>query len=142
MSAQQIIMNFVPPSYDDLAMLAKVVIDDLPEELLNFYDEIMIEVEDIAEDVLANELEVEDPFEILVLFKSEKEITPGVEKKNGDNNGSLVIFRRAVLDVWCQDSEDLSILMRQIIIEELSRLLDLSDDEIEEMIERHHQGLL
>ncbi|MBK7361802.1 MAG: metallopeptidase family protein [Micavibrio sp.] len=71
-----------------------------------------------------------------------KEISPGVEKKTANDDDVLVIYRRPLLDMWCESCDDLLGLLRQVMIEELGRHFDFPDDEIEEMARRHYQGML
>lgn len=142
MDTRQIIMSYtVPPSVDDLQALSASIFEDLPEELLEFCEELQITVEDLVDEATEIELELEDPYELLALYRNGKEISPGVEKKTAENTDVLVLYRRAVLDVWCETCEDFSKLLRQIMIEELGRRFGFSDAEINEMAKRHYQGL-
>lgn len=143
MDTRQIIMNFtVPPSLEDLEVIASSLYEAMPEEILRFCEELTISVEDIVDEATELELELADPFELLAFYKSGKEISPGVERKNAEDTDSLVLYRRAILDVWCETGEDLSILLRQVMVEELGRNFNFSDEEIQEMNDRHYQGLL
>lgn len=143
MDCQQIIMNFtMAPSLEDLEALSKIVLEALPDELLRECEDLKIVVEDIADETILNDLDVEDSFDLPALYKSAKEIAPGIERKVANDDDVLVIFRRAVLDVWCETGEDLQSIIRQVIIEELGRYFDFSEDDIEEMNSRHYQGML
>ena len=44
--------------------------------------------------------------------------------------------------MWCESGEHLTAMLRQIMIEELGKHFDFSEDEIDEMSERHYQGML
>ncbi len=143
MSAKQIIMNFsVPPSPDDLEVMAASIMDTLPEELLEFTESIAVSLEDFPDEATEQEMDLEDPYELLALYRSGKEISPGVEKKTANDDDVLFLYRRPILDMWCESGDDLGTLLRQVIIEELGKHFDFSDDEIEEMAERHFQGML
>ena len=143
MNTQQIIMNFtVPPSFDDLQVISNGVLESLPEEFSEHFEEIDIQIEDVVEEALEMELNLDDPFDLLLMFKSGKEISPGVEKKAPDGDDVLVLYRRPILDLWCEEGEDLPALIRQLIVEELGRAFEFSDDDIEEIASRHHQGML
>jgi len=136
-------MNFsVPPSIEDIEVLASNALQTLPEELVEFCDTLAIRVEDIPDEALEGELSLEDPYELISLFRSGKQISPGVESKTANDEDVLLLFRRPFLDMWCETGEDLSILVRQILIEELGQNFDFSEDEIDEMSQRHHQGSL
>ena len=143
MSAKQIIMNFsVPPSPDDLEVMAAAVMETLPEEMLEFAEGVAVCLEDFPDEATEQELELDDPYELLALYKSGREIAPGVEKKTANDDDVLLLYRRPLLDMWCESGDDLGALLRQVMIEELGRHFDFSDDEIAEMAERHYQGLL
>lgn len=143
MEPQRIIMNYtVSPSLEDMEAIAASVIETLPDEILRFCAEMDIAVEEMVDETVEQDMDIDDPFELVALFKNGKEISPGIEKKTADQDDVLILYRRAILDLWCESGEDLSGLIRQIMIEELGRNYDFSDDEIEEMVERHYQGLL
>lgn len=138
--SKKIILNHTfSPSLDDIEVIASITLESLPEELQEFTDNIVLVVEDFPEDNLMTELDLESEFDLLVFFKNGKELSPGVEKKVSSEEDKLYIYRRPVLDVWCEGGEDLSAFIRQVIIEELGRAFDFSDDEIDEMSERYVQ---
>jgi predicted Zn-dependent protease with MMP-like domain len=142
-SRQEIIMNFSsPPSTDDLAVLARQVIETLPDELSSKCEELILEIEEFPDDAVLQDLELSNPYELLALYHSAKEISPGVQKKIANGEDKLVVYRRPILDLWCEAGEDLGALMREIVIEELARGFEFSDDDIQDMIRRHHQGML
>lgn len=143
MDRQQIIMNFsVPPSLEDLEVIASEILCSLPEELMEFCDGLAVRVEDMADEAVEQEFDLDDPFDLMTLYRSGREISPGVEKKTANDDDVLIVYRRPLLDMWCEAGDDLTVLFRQVIIEELGRNFDFADDEIDEMAARHFQGLL
>lgn len=143
MDRKQIIMNFTtPPSSDDLQVIAEAIVESLPEELEDYCEALAVQIEDMADEALEHELDLDDPFELTCLYRSGKQIAPGVESKVANDDDLIIIFRRPFLDMWCETGEDINLLMRQIIIEEIGQNFDFSEDEIEEMSERHCQGML
>jgi predicted Zn-dependent protease with MMP-like domain len=143
MDSRKIIMNYtVAPTLEDIEILAGGILDNLPDELNGFVDAIAILVEDFPDEALEAELDLENAFDLLALFRSGKEISPGIEKKFANDDDILMLFRRPLLDMWCESGDDLSVLLHHIIVEELARNHDFSEDEIEEMASRHHQGVL
>ncbi len=143
MDCQRIIMNFtVPPSMEDIEDLASSALENLPEEILGRCDELGILIEDSVDETTLDDLDLDDPFDLLALYKNGKEISPGVERKVANDEDVLVIFRRPLLDMWCETQEDLPGLIRQVMIEELGRYFEFSDDDIEDMADRHYQGML
>lgn len=143
MNQNRIIMNFsAPPSQDDLETIAAQIIETLPEELLEFCEELAVKVEDFADDAIMAEAGTDDPYEMLALFRSGKEISPGVKKKVANDDDVFFLYRRPILDLWCETQEDLTALIREVMIEELGRSFEFSDDDIEEMTARHYQGMI
>ena len=141
--SQQIVMNFsAPPSADDLSVMANEQLENLPDELLEFFEELTIEIEEIPDEATETDLELDDPYELLALYKGAKEIAPGVEKKVANDDDLLVLYRRPILDAWCETGEDLTQIVREAMIEEIGNHFDFSDEEIEEMSQRHYQGML
>lgn len=141
--SQQIIMNFsLPPSTDDLNVIAQEHLENIPEELAEFCDDLVIQIEEIPDEATESDLDLNDPFELLSLFKSSKELSPGIEKQGANDNDILILYRRPILDMWCETGEHISTIVREAMIGELGNNFDFSEDEIEEMNQRHHQGML
>ena len=143
MEQHQIVMNFtVPPSMEDIEALAKDCLSSLPDELLEFCESLAIEVEEFPDTAIEEELELDDPYEVLALYRKGNQIAPGVESKVANDEDLLILYRRPLLDMWCETGDDLSRLVREIMIEEIGRNFDFSEEEIEDMASRHYQGLL
>ncbi len=84
---QEIIMNFgVAPSLDDVLTIAQSVLSALPEELSEVSEDIELDVQDFPDEITEREQGLEDPYDLLALYKSAKELSPGVEKKEADGN--------------------------------------------------------
>ena len=142
MEAKRIIMNFSsPPSAEDIEVIATGVLETLPEELLTVCEELSVSVEEFPDTALEQELDLEDPYELLALYRSGNQISPGVECKAKDAEGVLVLFRRPILDMWCESAEDLGVTIRAVMIEELGRSLEFPEQEIDDMVARHYQGM-
>ena len=138
MECRSIVMNHtVPPSVEDLESIAVSVWENLPDEIMRHCGKITVVIEDFVDDTTLGDLGMEDPFELLALYKSGKEISPGVERKVANDDDILVLYRRSVLDMWCDTEYDLEITLRQVMIEELGRYFDFAEDDIQEMTERH-----
>ena len=143
MNRQEIIMNFsAPPSLDDLQVIANGQLELMPDELSDHIEDLAIQIEDMPDDLVEAEMELEDPYELLALFQSGKQISPGVEKKSANDDDVLILYRRPILDMWCESGEDLTGIIREIMIEELATNFEFSDDDIEEMTSRHYQSML
>lgn len=139
----QIIMNFsVPPGADDIEVIAVAALASMPDELAEYCENLAVKVEEFPDDAIQHDMELEDPYELVALYHSGSQIAPGVTKKTANDDDVLLIFRRPLLDVWCETGEDLNILIRQVLIEEIGHNFEFSEEDIEEMVQRHIQGLI
>ncbi|MBI1301872.1 MAG: hypothetical protein GC137_09485 [Alphaproteobacteria bacterium] len=140
MDSQKIIMNFtVPPSLEDIECLSAAIMETLPDELDRHCEDLVVTVEDMPDDTTLDDLDLDDPFELLALYKSGKEISPGIEKKIANEEDVLTIYRRPFLDMWCETEEDILTLLRQTMIEELGRYFEFSEDDIQDMTDMDYQ---
>ena len=122
--------------------MAREVLDTVPEELVGFCEDMGIVVEEFPDESVEQELELDTPYDVLVLYRSGAEISPGVTKKSNDEDDTMIVYRRPLLDLWCETGDDLAALLRHAVIEEIGQNFDFSEDEIEEMAGRHFQGML
>lgn len=142
MSRHDIIMNVSrPPSLDEVEGIGRQVMETLPDELAEACEEVVLEVEEFPDAALAQDLGLEGDYDLLALFRSAKELAPGIQKKVANGDDTLVLFRRPVLDLWCETGEDLSALVREIIIEELCRAFEFSEEDTHRML-KAPQGIL
>ncbi|MGH1377551.1 MAG: metallopeptidase family protein [Alphaproteobacteria bacterium] len=143
MECKSIIMNHtVPPSLEDLETMANGVLPSMPEELLGHCEGLVVVLEDIVDEAMLVDLNIEDPFELLALYKNGKEISPGIVRKVANDDDVLVLYRRALLDVWCETEEDLQSIIRQVMIEEMGRYFEFSDNDVQDMTEQDYRGVL
>jgi predicted Zn-dependent protease with MMP-like domain len=126
---------------DDIEAIASSILDTLPEELVELCANLAIQIEDLPDEAIEQELNLEDSYELVALFRSGKQLAPGIESKVANDDDIMLIFRRPLLDMWAEMEEDLNILLRQVIIEELGQSFNFSESEIDEMTEQHFQGM-
>ena len=80
--AEQIIMNFsLPPSIEEVEIIALSAVESLPDELMESCEGLAVKVEDFPDDVICHDLDVDNPYELLALYRSGSQISPGVIKK-------------------------------------------------------------
>lgn len=143
MERDRIIMNFnVPPGTDDIEAIAVSALESLPELLMVMCEALAVRVEEFPDDATQQDLELESPYDLLALYKSGSQIAPGVTKKTANDDDVLVVYRRPLLDAWCESGEDIGILIRQVMIEEIATHFDFAEDDIEDMIARHLEGMV
>lgn len=130
-------MNFTtPPNLEDLEVIAKDSIEAIPAELSSFCENLEIKVEDFPDDSLLEDMQIDDPYELVAVFRSGSEIAPGIKKKISNDDDVLVLYRLPILDLWCETGEDLGSIVRQAMINEIAQNFDFSDEEIDDMTRR------
>jgi predicted Zn-dependent protease with MMP-like domain len=135
LSRHEIVMTYTTaPSLDDLIVMARSILSDLPDELAQKCEELGLEFDEFPDEALEQEQGLETPYELLALFRKGSEIAPGVQKKVANNDDVLLLFRRPILDLWCETGDDLYALMREVIIEEIARNYEFPDSDIKAMI--------
>jgi len=143
MDAKQIIMNYTtPPGLNEFETLSAAILEAMPDELSAHCADLNVVIEDFPDDAMQADMDVDDPYELLALYRGGKELSPGIEKKNTDDDDTLLLFRRPILDLWCENCEDITALMRDIMIEEIAKAHDFSEDDIDEMTAGHSQQIL
>lgn len=131
-------MNYSsPPSADDVMVLAMQILNSPPDELSEACEELGLQVEEFPDETIENEMELDSQYELLALYKSGKEVAPGVEKKVANDDDVLVLYRRPILDLWCETGDDLAALVREVVIEEIARSLELPEADIADILKRY-----
>ncbi len=132
MENNSIIMGFTePPSLEDMEALAKSIIETLPDSLNKYIGKLKVDIKEFPDSYTEQELDLETPFDILGYYESAGPATIGHLSTNKDNRDSLHLFRRPILDVWCDTSEDLTRLVNRIILQEIGNHFGFNESEIE-----------
>lgn len=143
LSRHEIIMNFSrPPSLDDLEGLARHVLETLPDELSELCEDLGLQIEEFPDESLLQDMNLDDEYELIALYRSGSEVAPGVKKKVANDDDTLLLFRRPLLDFWCEAADDLSGLVREVIVEEIARAHEFADPDIQKMLSAQRQVLL
>ena len=110
--------------------LARTVIGRLPEAFRQHLDDIVLKVEEFAEEDVLEELGIEDPFELTGLYTGRP-----IGDKSSLDSGALPdmihLFRRALLDEWVDTGVSLESLIAHVVIHEIGHHFGLSDADME-----------
>ncbi|HEV2301193.1 MAG TPA: metallopeptidase family protein [Stellaceae bacterium] len=125
-----------PPSLADIERLAERALAALPEEFRRHLGAVAIRVEEFPDAATEAEMELESPFDILGLYrgvalpmKSASDPRPHLDM--------IFLYRRPILDYWCETGEDLGHLVRHVLIHEIGHHFGFSDEDMERI---EHQG--
>ena len=118
-----------PPTAAELEAIARRVIDGLPEPFAAHIGEVVLQVEEFADDATLEAMGIEDPFELTGLYEG----VPLTEK-SVDQSGALPdrvrLFRRPILDEWADGGDSLEHLVAHVVIHEIGHHFCFSDDDM------------
>lgn len=120
----------VAPSLDEFALRAEAAYATLPLELVRSVEGVMIRVDDFPSAEIERDLELESSFDLLGLYQG---VALG-DKSLSDTPSDvdmIFLYRRPILDYWCESGEDLQTLIAHVLIHEIGHHFGLSDDDME-----------
>ena len=92
--------------------------------------DVVIHIEEFPDAETEQEMGLESPFDLLGLYRG---VTLG-HKSVGHVSSDLdriFLYRRPLLDYWCETGEELTQLVRHVLIHEIGHHFGLSDDDME-----------
>lgn len=123
---KDILMTFSrPPSADDLLQIALTHVEGLPAGLAARCADLSIQIDEFPDETVEVDLALEDPYDLLCLYKSARDVVPGVTRKVAQGDDVLILYRRPILDMWVETGDDLNTLLRQIMLNEIAAQFDM-----------------
>ena len=119
-----------PPTLSDMEAVAREAYANIPPELRGFVRDVVIQVQDFPDDDTMDEMECESPFDLLGLYRGVDLARKSVLDTPEDVD-MIFLYRRPILDYWCESEEDLSNVVRHVLIHEIGHHFGLSDDDME-----------
>ncbi len=119
-----------PPSLADLEILAERALATIPAELKRHLGRVVIRVEEFPDSETEEEMELESPFDILGLYRGVALPHKSVTDVRTDPD-MIFLYRRPLLDYWCEIGENLYAVMRHVLIHEIGHHFGFSDDDME-----------
>ena len=92
----------------------------------------VLKVEDFPDDDTLEDLECESPFDLLGLYRGVDLTRKSVLDAPQDLD-MIFLYRRPILDYWCEVGEDLTHLVRHVLIHEIGHHFGLSDDDMDRL---------
>ncbi|MDR3515901.1 MAG: metallopeptidase family protein [Azospirillaceae bacterium] len=122
--------RLTPPTVADIERAAEEALASVPVAFRRLMGTVVVQVEDFPDAATESEMALESPFDILGLYR-------GVDltrRSLGDirhDQDRIFLYRRPLLDYWCESGEDLADLVRHVLIHEIGHHFGLSDDDME-----------
>jgi len=115
-----------PPSAAEIEALARATLDALPAPFADSLGEVVLLVEEFADDKTLADMGIDDPFELSGIYEGMP-----LTERSVDQSGTLPerirLFRRPLLDEWADRDDTLEHLVAHVLIHEVGHHFGLSD---------------
>lgn len=123
-------MTRSPPSLADLEALAQQALATIPEELKRHLGPVVIRLDEFPDEETEREMGLEDSFELLGLYRGVALPHQSVSSPRAGID-MIFLYRRPILDYWCETGEDLYAVVRHVLIHEIGHHFGFSDEDME-----------
>lgn len=114
------------PDLDRIEQLAREALERLPAAFRAHLGDVVVRVEDFADDETLDRMGIEDPFELTGLYFGQ----PLGEKSSSDSGAlpdMITLYRRPILDEWAGTGVSLEALVTHVLVHEVGHHFGLSD---------------
>ncbi|WP_435417011.1 metallopeptidase family protein [Parerythrobacter aurantius] len=119
-----------PISLEEMEELGLAALERLPEVFRSEMGDVVLQVEDFADEETLAEMGIEDPFELTGLYEGHALTERSIEM-SGTLPTRIRLFRRPILDEWAErGDETLEHLVAHVVIHEVGHHFGLSDEDI------------
>ena len=118
-----------PPSAEEIEAIARAVLKALPPPFASSLGDVVLLVEEFADDATLDSFGIEDPFELSGIYEGVPLTQRSVEQ-SGTLPERIRLFRRSILDEWSGSDDTLEHLVAHVLIHEVGHHFGLSDDDM------------
>ena len=118
-----------PPSGEEIEEIARAALDRLPETFRQSLGDVVLIVQDFADEPVLTGMGIEDPFELTGLYEGIPLTERSVEQ-SGTLPERIFLYRRPILDEWADGENSLEHLVAHVLIHEVGHHFGLSDEDI------------
>ena len=115
------------PSAADIDSLAQAAFTQLPASFRRLCDGLVIQVVDFPDDETLDEMGAESDFDLLGLFRGRDLPNRPAVEPTGAMPNMIWLYRRPLLDFWCEGEETLGAVVAHVLIHEIGHHFGLSD---------------
>jgi predicted Zn-dependent protease with MMP-like domain len=119
-----------PPDLVELETIATAELNRIPPELRRHLGTVVVKIEEFPDEDTEEEMELDSPFDLLGLYR-------GVALPNRSlfdvrtAPDMIFLYRRPLLDFWCETGQDLRAVVRHVLIHEIGHHFGFSDEDME-----------
>ena len=120
------------PDLSVLQGLASGVWEKLPRPFRQVCGDLVIRIDDFATDDVLDDLEIENPFDLLGLYQGVS--LQGHSASELPREPDIVfLYRRAILDEWANGEDSLGEIVAHVLIHEIGHHFGFSDSDMEDI---------
>ena len=119
-----------PPSIGEIEALAQRALAGLPRRFKQHLGPVVIRVEEFPDPETERAMRLESPFDLLGLYRGVALPHKTVSDPNPDID-MIYLYRRPILDYWCESGEDLFDLVRHVLVHEIGHHFGFSDADMD-----------
>lgn len=117
------------PSLDDIEVMAHRALAEIPEELRRHVHDVVIRVEEFPDLETERAMGLKSPFDLLGLYRG-----VSIDRKSVFDTPTdfdmIFLYRRPLLDYWCESSDPLDKVIRHVLIHEVGHHFGFSDEDM------------
>jgi predicted Zn-dependent protease with MMP-like domain len=117
------------PSLAEIEELAQRALGTIPRRLKQHLGRVVIQVEEFPDEETEAAMGLQSPFDILGLYRGVALPHKSVSDTRPDLD-MIFLYRRPILDYWCESGEDLARLVRHVLIHEIGHHFGFSDEDM------------
>ena len=102
----------------------------IPQEMRDLVRNVPILVQDFPDPEIEDEMDLDSPFDLLGLY-SGTALTHKSLLDMPTGPDMIFLYRRPILDYWCETGEDLESVVRHVLIHEIGHHFGFSDEDME-----------
>ncbi len=115
-----------PPSLADIEALAARALAGLPRRFKRELGPVVIRVAEFPDDETTEAMQLDSPFDLLGLYRGVALPLKSVSDPR-PNIDMIFLYRRPILDYWCDSGDDLFDVVRHVLIHEVGHHFGFSD---------------
>ena len=119
----------IAPTLGDIEELANRALRMIPHRLKRYLGEVVIRVEEFPDEETEQAMGLDSPFDILGLYRGVALPHKSVSDPR-PHMDMIFLYRRPILDYWCETGENLAHLVRHVLIHEIGHHFGFSDDDM------------
>ncbi|MFI4947839.1 MAG: metallopeptidase family protein [Alphaproteobacteria bacterium] len=123
-------MAQMPPSLAEIEALAARALASIPRRLARHLGPVVIRVEEFPDAETEAAMGLDSPFDLLGLYRGVALPLKSVSHPRPDID-MIFLYRRPILDYWCDTGDDLFEVVRHVLIHEIGHHFGFSDADME-----------